>query len=592
MRRRGLDSAPATRHARMLTAEDGAVVLALSCRHALKAYRSAIRKDRSPGPLRAQARRALLRLGGDPERPLTSLRDYDHRRYGPFLGVSDEGSAARAIHGAALSSPKVRALSRRERNSPLVAGVAIDAERLGGIGEVVVGPDEYADIWLASVGRLLVTTNVGTRVNLRVYGREPRVSLKGSGLSRLTLARQEITKAFLPFVETPDGKPRPLTVFIEMWRIGETASKDRKYIRELAKYVESGAAAGRPRRPDGHRLGLAVHVRGGLKGKQDAFRAIDLAASIGLKVVLLDGSRRKAADRAISLPGLLDYFAPGIVGPILRRARERRIEVIPANRPDISTISRSIWTGLAIARSMGACLGKYGCFPLTLQETRPVIAQIQKWFPDWSAAPVFYIDQGTLRKDSVDVERDAMRGLFRWLDCAAECGARVVLIDTLDKAGGRRLLKASSQDKCGFLTPRQVARADGYAKSRRIRVLWAGGLGPRDALELGRLGVFGVYVTSAAATSVAASGEYIDDPALSRVKEPTRAAVLRTKILLEAGFLASRVDSNEAARLSSLANDVLSALEAHDGRRTHTRTAVLAAECRRGWKLYWSSYRP
>lgn len=38
------------------------------------------------------------------------LRDYDAERYGPLLGVSDEGSAADAIVAAALDSPKARAL--------------------------------------------------------------------------------------------------------------------------------------------------------------------------------------------------------------------------------------------------------------------------------------------------------------------------------------------------------------------------------------------------------------------------------------------------------------------------------------------------
>ena len=101
-----------------------------------------------------------------------SLKDYDHNKYGPYLGISDEGSAAHVIRDAALASPKMRAIGA---GGPLVVGVAHDAERLGAIGEVPVGPHEYANIQLQCVGRILTSTNVGTRLNLRHYKRNPVV---------------------------------------------------------------------------------------------------------------------------------------------------------------------------------------------------------------------------------------------------------------------------------------------------------------------------------------------------------------------------------------------------------------------------------
>jgi hypothetical protein len=142
--------------------------LADACRRALSDYRAAVAIGAAGRAQRERARRAFLHLGGDPARASVSLKDYDHARYGPFLGVSDEGSAAAAIREAAYSSPKVRALPKNTRRTPLTVGVAVDAERLGGIGEVAVGPDEYVDIWLEGVDRLLITTNIGTRVNMRV----------------------------------------------------------------------------------------------------------------------------------------------------------------------------------------------------------------------------------------------------------------------------------------------------------------------------------------------------------------------------------------------------------------------------------------
>ena len=72
-----------------------------------------------------RARRAYLQLGGDPARSTASLKDYDHIRYGPFLGVSDEGGAASDIRDAAFESPKVCALPKSVRRVPLVVGIAV-----------------------------------------------------------------------------------------------------------------------------------------------------------------------------------------------------------------------------------------------------------------------------------------------------------------------------------------------------------------------------------------------------------------------------------------------------------------------------------
>ena len=122
----------------------------------------------------------MLHLGGEGDVHKASLKDYDHKRYGPYLGVSDEGSAAGAIRKAAQNSPKAVALKQR---NPMILGVALDAERLGGIGEVAVGPQEYVNIRLACVGRILNSTNIGTRVNLRFYRRHPVVNVPRGDLA-------------------------------------------------------------------------------------------------------------------------------------------------------------------------------------------------------------------------------------------------------------------------------------------------------------------------------------------------------------------------------------------------------------------------
>jgi hypothetical protein len=560
-----------------------------SCLKTLAAYRKAVERGKVPAALRRQARDAFLHLGGDPARSTASLKDYDHERYGPFLGVSDEGSAAPAIRDAGYASPKARALPRATTPSPLVVGLALDAERLGGVGEVAVGPEEYADVWLECVDRVLVTTNIGTRVNVRTYRREPRITLFRADASEIAEAKTKIAAAYKPFVETPDGKARPLTVLIDFHNKSPLDdARKLAALSELAKYVSSGDAAGLKRAPDGQKLGLVVWPRLGPTGRDQAFGAIDLAAQADLDLVVIDGVKRKAADAAISLAGLLDYFPPGIVGPLLRRAAERGVTIRAANLPDTDTIARSIWVGLTTARNMGANLGKYGCFPLTLAEIDRVVEQVQTWLPSWSAAPVFFVDQGLMRDGAVDVEHDLPRGLEAWLDAVAAHGVRVVLIDTVDKANGRRLLKKDRGDKSGYLTSEQIERVELHARTKGIKALWAGGFHMRDAYNLGRLGVFGIYVTSAAATTIPVGGSYVRDPALAGVKEPSKEAVLRTKILLEAGFLASKLDGAGRA-IAGKADRLLAAMDEPkpDPQRVKEETAALARACVDGWRSYW-----
>jgi hypothetical protein len=561
-----------------------------ACLKTLAAYRRAAVSGRIPAGLRARARRAFLHLGGDPARGTASLRDYDHERYGPFLGVSDEGSAAGAIRAAALASPKVRALQSGTRPEPLVIGVALDAERLGGVGEIAVGPEEYADIWLDCVDRLLVTTNIGTRVNIRNYLPEPRVTLFRADRAEIAKARTTIAAKFTPFVETPDGKPRPFTVLIDFHnRSPLTAAKKRAVLSRLARWVKSGKAAGRGRAPRGHRLGLVAWVGLGPKGRDQALAAIDLAARAGLDLLVVDGVKRKEAASAISLAGLLDYFRPGLVGPLVREARKRGVTIRAANLPDTDTIARSTWVGLNTARTMGANLGKYGCFPLTLREIDHVVEQVQAWLPEWSAAPVFFVDQGLMRDGFVDVESDLPRGLEAWLDTVAAHGVRIVLIDTVDKSTGRRLLKKTGDDRSGYLTPAHIARVERYARSKGIKTLWAGGFQMSDAYELGRLGVFGIYVTSAAATTIAVAGSYVRDPALAGVKEPSREAVLRTKILLEAGFLSAALGDDRARPIAERAERLLATIgqAKPDAGLARRDTAALARVCVRGWRAHW-----
>lgn len=101
-------------------------------------------------------------------------------------------------------------------SEPIVVGVALDAERLGAVGEVAVGPSEYREIRLGCIGRILTSTNVGTRLNLRYFKRRLRLEIPRSGSVDVVAQRAKDQAALLlrPFFETPDGNPRPVTLFV------------------------------------------------------------------------------------------------------------------------------------------------------------------------------------------------------------------------------------------------------------------------------------------------------------------------------------------------------------------------------------------
>jgi len=97
------------------------------------------------------------------------LAEYDSDQHGPLFAVSDEGSAGPVILDAALSSAKAAAGA----SSPSRLGVILDGERMTSAGEVPIGPPEYGALSAGAAGRLLLTTNVGTRVNVRLTGQLP-----------------------------------------------------------------------------------------------------------------------------------------------------------------------------------------------------------------------------------------------------------------------------------------------------------------------------------------------------------------------------------------------------------------------------------
>ena len=527
------------------------------------------------------ATQGMLHLGGEGDVRRASLKDYDHKRYGPYLGVSDEGSAAGAIRKAARDSPKAVALRQRD---PMVLGVALDAERLGGIGEVAVGPQEYVNIRLACVGRILNSTNIGTRVNLRFYRRHPVVSVARGDLAKaLRQAKQGIRDIFKPFLRPPGGKPRPLAIYIE---IEDSRRRSAEACISILKSLNRFAKRPDVADPAVHRLGYQVRIGWGKNGRDSAMAAIDTASAAGIRDVAISGVVRKQADENLSQPGLLNYLTPGLLGPVLRHAGQRKVQIRPTNTVDPDTVANHVWSALHTARQMGLELGKYGLFPLTLEESDIVIGKIQAWYRDWTAAPVFFVDQGLLSATRVDTHGDLIRGLTAWLNLVARHKVPVVLIDTFEKAKSQPLLRLPGETK-GLLTARELQRIDRLAERLKIKALWAGGITLPQVYELGRLGIFGIYVTSSAASPAPVSPDYAKDPWLAAVKEPTYEGVYRTKLLLEAGFLKERVNDRKlSADLGKGALEFIRAMQAGDKPLAAGKEKSLAALTVDGWRAY------
>ncbi len=438
-----------------------------------------------------------------------SLRDYDAERFGPFLGISDEGSAAEAIAEAALVSPKALALSAPD---PLAVGIGHDAERLGSLGEVPVGPNEYERIHAGSKGRVLLTTNVGSHVARWHYRQPPCLEVSGGQTTAevAAWARKQGAGA-------GERNPQP-------WLRLRLDPAMRQEAKLRAVRIAATEAP------------VAVAV-GAEEGVGAVRAAIGLAVSGGASAVVIDGEVLPPNEARPASPGLLSYFSTSQTRELLEDADRHGIAIEPAFKVDTDSIANQIWAGLFAARETGLHLGKYGLFPLTMQEAQSVIEQVQGWLSEWSAAPAIYLDVPAVDEKRVYELQDASRAAGRWLEIAAAAGASIALIDTVEKFRGLRLIKSGPDDERGILTWEDVDHLQGTAADLGVRILWAGGISLDQLRELGRRRPFGVYVTSAVSdTHSPESDEH--DIGLSGIKEPNRERILQAKLLLEAGFFA------------------------------------------------------
>ena len=510
------------------------------------------------------------------------LDEYDSTRFGPLLAVSDEGENAETIARAAWSSAKARAL---HPPSPMPLGLMIDGERMVSAGEGPIGPDEYAKLIAAAFERTLASTNVGVRVNARLYRLLPEFVLADAAQDEAKwLAR--VFAAFTPFLKTLDGVPRPLTV-----RLIVEPSDAPATVARLVARLEAGRSQGLLGPASLHRFSL-LSIAGGVIRAGDPVaeikRVIAIAAQAGISEVAIDGDLTLAARERMSVASLLNIVDVSTLRDLFAVARQQKIRLVYRYQVDADSAARTVWTGLQAARSFGFTAGKYGLIPLTLEEQEQVVALISRWTEGWTAVPAFYVDTPLVTGDEVFDESRCVEAAFLWMEKVRAAGARLVLFDCPDRIAARHLIR-DAQHAEGILTLDQIAAIEQHAKGLGLKPMWSGGITARLAFALGAQQVFAIFSTGAASRQVPVHGSFADDPDLASEGAPTELGVRRVHAALQAGFLSSVLRERNpkiANEVDSHAQQLLAAIDA--GSNVEPALAALDDALVSGWTAHWS----
>jgi hypothetical protein len=455
------------------------------------------------------------------------LAEYDSDQYGPLFAVSDEGSAGPIVLDAALSSAKAAAGA----SSPFRLGVILDGERMTSAGEVPIGPPEYGALSAGAAGQLLLTTNVGTRINVRLTGQLPE-------FPALEKSADAVITAFHQFLDTPDRRPRPLTV-----RLQVDPGADCTPLAALARKLDEARKRGEIGPPDTHQLSVLVSFNEEIATDaqlEQSEAIIAAAADLGFPEVAIDGAQLPYARRRWGAQGLLNVLSVAASNRLLKFATARGVRLRPRYQVDVNSAARTIWTGLEAARANGFDAGKYGLLPLTLEEQAQVIELITQWTSGWTAIPAFYVDTPLVTATEVFDVGQCEVAARRWLKAARGAGATTVLFDAPDRVNPRRLVHGSDSPD-GVLTPDQIKALRDYSELLGIKILWSGGITAAQAFDLARRRVFGIFSTSSTAAKIAVTAQFQQDPRLAAENEPTEFGVRRMHAIIQGGFLSSRM---------------------------------------------------
>jgi hypothetical protein len=460
------------------------------------------------------------------------LAEYDSDQYGPLFAVSDEGSAGPAVLNAALSSAKAAAGA----SSPFRLGVILDGERMTSAGEVPIGPPEYGALSAAAAGQLLLTTNVGTRINVRLTGQLPE-------FPALEKCAESVIAVFHQFLDTPDRRPRPLTV-----RLQVDPGTDCTQLTTLCGKLNEARKKGEVGPADAHQLSVLVSFQEEIATDaqlEQSEAIIAAAADLGIPEVAIDGAQIPYARRRWGAQGLLNVLSIPASNRLLKFATARGVRLTPRYQIDVESGARTIWTGLEAARANRFDAGKYGLLPLTLEEQGQVIELITRWAGGWTAIPAFYVDTPLVTGTEVFDVAQCEVAARRWLKTARGAGATTVLFDAPDRVNPRRLVQGSDSPD-GVLTPQQIEALRDYGELLGVKILWSGGITAAQAFDLARRRVFGIFSTSSTAAKIAVTAQFERDPRLAAENEPTEFGVRRMHAIIQGGFLSSRMSESDA----------------------------------------------
>jgi hypothetical protein len=509
-----------------------------------------------------------------------SLAAYDSEHFGPLFAVSDEGSAGEMIVNAAYTSAKAKALWPID---PVSLGVALDGERMTSAGEVPIGPLEYEELSDAAAGRLLLTTNVGVRVNARLTQQLPEFAVTEKSANDKQWL-DSVFAAFEPFVHTPDAQPRPLTV-----RLWVDPNAPIKSLKGVVTKLEAGRKEGKIGPAEIHRLSVLVAFEDRITDNEIGAieRIMKLTVDAGIRELAVDGDLRELARRRLGIQSLLNILDPEHLRRLLELSRQLGVRLTYRYQVDVETAARTIWTGLHTARTNGFSAGKYGLVPMTLEEQAAVIEMITGWTADWTAIPAFYVDTPLLTAEDVYDDTRCKEAAKLWLKTARGAGAKIVLFDSPDRVNPRRLIRQPNvANDNGVLTLADIEEILAYAKELGISILWSGGITSRQAFELAKRKVFGIFSTSSTAAKIAVTAAFEDDPRFAAENEPTDFGLRRIHAIIQGGFLSAAVSDRgkDLAKSIEDSSERLLAAEQNQG-QSSVELSNLNLELLRGWQL-------
>ena len=499
------------------------------------------------------------------------LAEYDSDQYGPLFAVSDEGSAGPVVLDAALSSAKAAAGA----SSAFNLGVILDGERMTSAGEVPIGPPEYGALSAGAAGQLLLTTNVGTRINVRLTGQLPE-------FPAVEKSAEAVIAAFHQFLDTPDSRPRPLTVRLQVDPGGDCTR-----LTGLAKKLDEARKKGQIGPADTHQLSALVSFEEEITTDAQLAQIeaiIAAAADLGIPEVAIDGAQVPYARRRWGAQGLLNVLSVPASNRLLKFATARGVRLRPRYQVDVNSAARTVWTGLEAARANGFDAGKYGLLPLTLEDQAQVIELITQWTRGWTAIPAFYVDTPLVTATEVFDVAQCEVAARRWLKAARGAGATTVLFDAPDRVNPRKLVHGSDSPD-GVLTPDQIEALRDYSELLGVKILWSGGITAAQAFELARRRVVGIFSTSSTASKIAVTAQFQQDPRLAAENEPTEFGVRRMHAIIQGGFLSSRLRKSQEGLARELETSTAK-LVASGGEAAKSQAALEALNglLLRGWR--------